>query len=577
MAHPGHPDFSRRQLLAGAACASVTSWLPLSRVLADRLDQPVMKFGMVTYLWGRDLPLPVLLETCAKSKIGGVELRTTHAHGVEPRLTPTQRQRIRDDFERSGVELVGLGSDERFDSPEESRFRSAIEATRAFLELSHDLGGGGVKVKPDRFHEGVPRERTIQQIATGLCEVGRTAEQLGQEVRLEVHGDCSDPAVIHSIMMQVDSPAVRVCWNSNPRDLGNPGIESNFALLRPYFGETLHVRELDDKSYPYSMLIRMLSESDWNGWLLLEAHSEPGPIEQREADLHRQRIFFDDMLDRSSRSPSPRKLQISTSKQENGIVIQAEGHHLASTHQTARGPVLFPITVPGGGRIVRSHPIETVDGESADHPHHRSLWLAHGDVDGHDFWHDPEARVHLLSEEVLPGNGDTALIRWEAEWRFGDDALLQEHRTMTFSATEQSGHITFDITLIPVGNNVTFGDTKEGFFAIRLAPSLKVEGGPLARGRLLNAEGVADRAAWGRRSPWILAEGPIEGRLVRVRLSDDPDNVRHPTWWHARTYGLLAANPFGIRAFEGGQRSGSMVVTRDKPLRLRYQLDFDAR
>ena len=571
------PEFNRRRLLAGAVGASITPWMPLSRVLADTFDSSGMKFGLVTYLWGRDLALPVLLKTCAEAGVGGIELRTTHAHDVEPGLSPVQRERIRSEIEASGVVLVGLGSDERFDSPDPERFRSAVEATRAFLKLSHDLGGGGVKVKPDRFHPGESRERTIARIATGLREVGRTAMDLGQQVRLEVHGDCADPEVIDAIMQQVDTPAVRVCWNCNPRDLDDPGFEAGFKRLRPYFGETLHVRELDDGSYPFSMLIRMLAESRWNGWVLLEAHSAPGPLERREADLRRQRRLFEGMLERSSTTPSPRRLTITTTPHEKGIVIKAEGQHLASTHRTEQGPVLFPITVPGGGRIVRSHPIETLAGESTDHPHHRSLWLAHGDVDGHDFWHDPEAGVHLISEEVLLSDCESAVIRWKAEWRAGDAVILEEHRTMTFSATEQSGHIAFDITLVPAGESVTFGDTKEGFFAIRLAPSLKVEGGPSARGRLQNAEGLANRAAWGKRSPWILAEGPLEGRLVRVRLGDDPDNIRHPTWWHARTYGLLAANPFGLRAFEGGEDPGALVVTREQPLRLRYQLDFDAR
>ena len=570
-------DFSRRRILAGAFGASITPLLPVSRLIAGRSRPNEITFGLVTYLWGRDLPLPELLGVCRASELLGVELRTTHAHGVEPDLSKEARADVRAAFRESGVTLVGLGSDERFDAPDPVRVRAAIEATRAFLQLSHDIGGGGVKVKPDRFHEGVPRERTITQIASSLREVGGFAADLGQEVRLEVHGGCADPRVIRQIMEEVDSPAVRVCWNCNAQDLDSPGLEENFKLLRPYMGDTLHVRELDGEDYPYALLFRLLEESDWKGWMLLEAHTTPPALEHREGALRRQRRLFNALRRRVVWTPSREQSNLTTRKTPEGIEVLLGDELLAATRRTPKGPVLFPINVPGGGRIVRGHPIETAAGEAEDHPHHRSLWLAHGDVDGHDFWHDPEAVVHLLSEEVLLSDCETTLIRWSAEWRVGAEAILEEERTMRFTATESSGRIEFDLTLRPVGETVRFGDTKEGFFAIRLAPSLKVEGGPAARGRLQNAEDFADRDAWGRRSPWILAEGPLEGRLVRVRLSDDERNLRHPTWWHARTYGLLAANPFGRRAFEGGQDSGSMVVTRAQPLRLRYQLDFDAR
>ena len=99
--------------------------------------------------------------------------------------------------------------------------------------------------------------------------------------------------------------------------------------------------------------------------------------------------------------------------------------------------------------------------------------------------------------------------------------------------------------------------------------------GPVALGRLENAEGLLDGDCWGRRSDWVMAERPIDGRLVRVRIEDADRNPRHPTWWHARKYGLLAANPFGRRAFEGGGESGAMTVTRDAPLRLAYVVTLE--
>ena len=127
-----------------------------------------------------------------------------------------------------------------------------------------------------------------------------------------------------------------------------------------------------------------------------------------------------------------------------------------------------------------------------------------------------------------------------------------------------------EIELVPTGDSLEFGDTKEGCFAMRLAPTLRVEG-PRSRGRLENAEGLLDKACWGRRSRHVLSEGPIAGRLVRVTVEDDESNPWSPSHWHARNYGLLAMNPFGRRAFEGrGAESGAMVFTPQRPLRCRY-------
>lgn len=575
----GSLTVSRRTLLRSALGASVVPLLPVTS-LFPVMEQAagLLRFGIVTYLWGRDLELGQLLDICRKSKVGGVELRTTHAHGIEPSLSKSERADARLRIEDSGVELVGIGSNERFDSTDQATVRAAIEATKRFLQLSHDLGGGGVKVKPDRFHEGIKREHTISQIARSLREVGQSASHLGQEIRLEVHGGCAEPRVIRSIMDETAMESVRVCWNCNAQDLKTPGLDANFDMLRPFFGETLHVRELDGKDYPFEHLLGRLIETDWHGWVLLEAHTPPGPIDRRVRDLRTQRGHFDAMVIEAGREVLKSGLTMRARHTDDGIEVFAGDELLAATRKTERGPVLFPLNAPGGALVVRGHPLETRKGEATDHPHHRSVWLAHGDVDGHDFWHDPKARVHLLSEEIVPSDGEAAVIRWRAEWRAEGRIVLVEERTMRFSATEHSRRIEFDIELAPPEGTVTFGDTKEGFFAIRLAPSLKVDGGSTARGRLENREGLTDKAAWGKRSEWVLAEGPLDGHLVQVKITDDTRNPRHPTWWHARTYGLVTANPFGRRAFEGAEsQAGLLEVSAESPLRLRYAIEITSR
>ncbi len=252
-----------------------------------------MRFGLVTYLWGQDWDLPTLIENCERSKVLGVELRTTHAHGVEPRLSAEERRNVKKRFAGSPVELVGLGSNERFDNPDPARVKAAIEATRKFLQLSHDVGGSGVKVKPDRFHEGIPREKTIEQIGNALRTLGVYANGLGQEVRLEVHGQCSPLPVIRQIVDVANHPNVRVCWNSNAEDLSGKGLHHNFGLVMNRFGATAHVRRLDEGNYPHQQLFDLFVMLDYDGWILLEAGGKP---EDRVAALIEQRKAFSFLL-----------------------------------------------------------------------------------------------------------------------------------------------------------------------------------------------------------------------------------------------------------------------------------------
>lgn len=252
-----------------------------------------MRFGLVTYQWGKDWDLPTLLANCERSQAEGVELRTTHAHGVEPSLSADQRREVARRFADSSVTLVGLGSDERFDSPDPAVLKKAIETAKSFLVLSHDVGGTGVKVKPDKFHEGVPRERTIAQIGGSLKELGQFATGYGQQVRLEVHGGCADLPTIRAILDAADNENVTVCWNSNAQDLEGAGLKSNFELVRRQFGATLHIRELNSAGYPWPELIQLLVNSDYDGWVLLEASSTP---EDRVAALTEQAALFRQMV-----------------------------------------------------------------------------------------------------------------------------------------------------------------------------------------------------------------------------------------------------------------------------------------
>jgi sugar phosphate isomerase/epimerase len=284
---------TRRSFLKASGAALGAALLaPAGTALAERPGER-MAFGLVTYLWGQDWDLPTLIANCQASRVLGVELRTEHAHGVEPRLNAEQRAEVAARFRDSEVTMVGIGSNERYDHPDPQTLAKAIEATKAFIVLSHDVGGSGVKVKPDSFHKDVPREKTIQQIGQALNQLGEFGMGYGQQIRLEVHGQCAELTTIKAIMDVADHENVAVCWNSNRQDLAGEGLEYNFRLVRDRFGDTVHVRELNDPNYPFQQLIDLFVKTDYAGWIMLEAGTKPA---DRVAALAEQQKLFEKMV-----------------------------------------------------------------------------------------------------------------------------------------------------------------------------------------------------------------------------------------------------------------------------------------
>jgi sugar phosphate isomerase/epimerase len=247
-----------------------------------------MKLGLVTYLWGKDWDVPTLIANCSKAKIGGVELRTLHAHGVEPSITAARRKEVRKMFTDSPVKIVGLGTNQQYDFIEPAKLKQSIEETKAFIKLGADIGGGGVKVKPNAFHPEVPHEKTIEQIGLALREIGKFGADHGQKIRLEVHGtETQELPNIKAMMDVANHPNVYVCWNCNDEDLIGGGLEKNFNLVKNKLGDTVHVREMNIGNYPYQELMNLFVAMDYDGWILLECRTEPSDkvqalVEQRE-------------------------------------------------------------------------------------------------------------------------------------------------------------------------------------------------------------------------------------------------------------------------------------------------------
>lgn len=281
----------RRQLLQMAAALGGASALP---GLATAASGKGMHLGLVTYMWGAAMDLPTLIDACEKSGLLGVELRTQHAHGVEPTLTKAQRAEVRKRFAASKVKLIGYGANSEYHSPDPAILKKNIEETKAYIHLMADCGGAGVKVKPNTLPKGVPREKTIEQIGKALNEVAAYGADYGQKIRVEVHGHLTqDPVVMKEIFDVATHKNCYICWNCNDEDLSGAGLEANFNMLKPRFGDTVHIRELNVGNYPYPQLMKLFVQMEYKGWLLLEARTEPA---DKIAAMKEQLALFNKMI-----------------------------------------------------------------------------------------------------------------------------------------------------------------------------------------------------------------------------------------------------------------------------------------
>ncbi len=235
-----------------------------------------MQLGLCTYLWGQDMDLPSLIANCEKAGLLGIELRTQHAHKVETNLNAAQRAEVKKRFDDSPVTCVGYGSNFEYHSPDPAKLRENIEQTKEYIKLCKDIGATGIKVKPNNLPAEVPKEKTIAQIAASLNEVGKFAQDYGQLVRVEVHGALTQELPnMKAIFDQVTEPNVKICWNCNDQDLLPPGLEGNFNMVKKWFGDTVHIRELNEGSYPYQQLFDLFKSINYEGWILLEARTNP--------------------------------------------------------------------------------------------------------------------------------------------------------------------------------------------------------------------------------------------------------------------------------------------------------------
>lgn len=265
-------------------------------------------------------------------------------------------------------------------------------------------------------------------------------------------------------------------------------------------------------------------------------------------------------------------------------------------------PVLFPIRAASGVAITRGYPLEPRPGERADHPHHVGHWFNYGDVNGYDFWghsdetpaaNKPRMGTIVHKAIVKQSSGDVGELVVRADWVIPDGStLLQEETHFYFSGNSGRRVIDRVTAWTAAAQPVTFKDTKEGAFGIRVArpldhPSKQPE--PLVgpgggrdvvkrldntgvTGRYLASDGKSGEEVWGTRGPWMALTGVVEGQRVTVAIFDHQTNHGHPTYWHARGYGLFAANPLGRQGYDPKQEPATLTLKPGQSVVFRHRI-----
>ena len=271
--------------------------------------------------------------------------------------------------------------------------------------------------------------------------------------------------------------------------------------------------------------------------------------------------------------------QVKLTRAGDRVDITVDGRPFTSFHFSGDYAKVFlhPLISSSGKTVTRGFPIvKDIPGESKDHPHHLGVFLAHDEVNGAHLWNEPAGHGRIVLAELgeMKGGKDSGTLSARMLWKTADGKdLLEERRTMTF----RKDAIDFILTLKPAGSEkVTLGDTKEAFFGVRLTKPLEEKSAKCAActAVMVNSEGATgEKAIWGKRATWVDYSGTVDGENLGIAMFDHPSNPRHPSYWHARGYGLFAVNPFGERDFLSDKtRDGSMTLEPGQSVTFHYRI-----
>lgn len=288
----------------------------------------------------------------------------------------------------------------------------------------------------------------------------------------------------------------------------------------------------------------------------------------------------------------PLAAQVKITQGQNQITVDIDGKPYTTFFygEDVAKPYLTPLRGPSGVVVTRGFPMEKIEGESTDHPHQRSVWFAHSKVNGIDYWNNEFSYKqpnlgHIFVKKInrIQSGAKTGEIDETSEWKQPDGkVVLLEDRKMVFHAGGPNRVVDFDFTLT-AQDAVTFQDEKDGVFGIRLASELEEPNAPGTKtppkvptrtGVMTCADGkTTEKNCWGTRANWMDFSGTVHGENVGLAIFDHPQNPGHPTYWHARGYGLFAANIFGRNAFTNKKEpDGSVALKPGEKMRFRYRV-----
>ena len=268
--------------------------------------------------------------------------------------------------------------------------------------------------------------------------------------------------------------------------------------------------------------------------------------------------------------PEPVQPKVVLTQEQKWVNVTVNGQLFTRYYFTPEfaKPFCFPLVGPNGKVLTRGFPVEPREGETRDHPHHKGFWVAHGDVNGHDLWSEKGRIVHKVFE-ALESGPLFGLLRARHDWLGVDGSKLCEAvQELRFTELQNMRILDLTQTFIATEGDINFGDTKEGFVAIRIPDELTLSRGT---GHILLSTGHRDKDAWGKRAKWCLYYGTIGGEPVAIAFFDHKDNRSFPNPWHVRDYGLFANGPFGRKDF-GLPPEDVGKLAKGEKLTLRYRI-----
>jgi len=281
------------------------------------------------------------------------------------------------------------------------------------------------------------------------------------------------------------------------------------------------------------------------------------------------------------------RAEVEIKERDDCLRVEIDGELFTEwQHQAWKAPYLYPVIGPNGENMTRHFPMKDgVESESQDHPHHRSIRFSHRDVNGYSFW-APDSKPNGTQAEVRLDkiakceSGESGELVLHNTWLGDGKPLLKEKLRLRFlPLPNREVLMDYDTELTAVSEDVTFRDQKDGGLGVRVAGTMKVTDRKTktGKGTILNSKGDKNGEAWGKRAEWADYFGPdASGKIVGIAMFDHPSNLRYPTHWHARTYGLITANRFGTGAFEAKQGAkkgdGDYTIKKGETLKLRHRI-----